>query len=305
MVKKTKRLYQKSTKRRTLTKKRYCSPIVEGSTPMPYTCYTTELLFELKNKWNQRHNDVKINSNDPKEIWDFLNQNLKNVCEEEKCWLKQSFVDEQTKNKIKSLAFPPETPIEWRRDPNTWLTSVDITEVMSQYEKKYKCFKFIGPSPIDFDEKFKDTDKCVWEELCHFSLQKYLDNKVYKIGIIFNLDKHNEPGSHWVSLFINAKKGFILYFDSTGEPIPPEIKKLVDRIIKQGVDVGDGVEKNHKIDFEFHQNRKRHQKEDTECGMYSLFCIISMLKDARSVEFFKQSEIPDKKMENFRKIYFS
>lgn len=294
MVKHSKRISSRVKKRG--TKKHYCSPIVEGSTPMPYTCYTTELLLELKNKWNSRHNDVKIETNNPKEIWDFLNKNLKNVCDEEKCWLKQGFVDEQTQNKIKSLAFPPETPLEWRKDPNTWLTSVDITEVMSQYEKKYKCFKFIGPSPIDFDKKL-NNEKCVWEELCDFSLKKYLYNKINKIGIIFNLDRHNEPGSHWVSLFINLKKGIIFYFDSTGDTAPPEVKVLAERIIKQGAD--------NDINLEFHQNKKRHQKENTECGMYSLFFIISMLKDARSVEFFKRSEIPDKKMEQFRKIYFS
>lgn len=297
MIKKTKRGISRAQKR--TTKKKYCSPIVEGSTPMPYTCYTAELLLELKNKWNQRHADVKIETNDPKQIWNFLNENLKNVCDEEKCWLKQGFIDNETKSKIENLAFPPETPIEWHKDPNTWLSSVDITQVMNQYEHKYKCFKFIGPSPIDFDSNYKNTKNCVWEELCHFSLQKYLDKKVHKIGIIFNLDKHTESGSHWVSLFINTRKGIIFYFDSTGVKIPPEIEALKDRIIKQG------AEADEKIDFEFHQNTKKHQKEDTECGMYSLFFIISMLKDARSIEFFKRSEIPDKKMENFRKVYFS
>lgn len=282
----------KSTKRR-----RYCSPIVEGSTPMPYTCYTPELLHKLKHKWNQRHSDVKITTNDPKEIWHFLNENLKNVCDEEKCWLKQGFVDNETKSKIENLAFPPTAPIEWKKNPNTWLSSVDITQVMRQYEQKYKCFKFIGPSPIDFDSKYKNTAECVWKELCEFSLKKYLDSGINKIGVIFNLDKHDEPGSHWVSFFINIRRRVLFYFDSTGETIPPEVAVLRDRIIKQGAENG--------IKFSFHQNTKSHQKENTECGMYSLFFTISMLKDARSIEFFKKSEIPDKKMENFRKIYFS
>lgn len=277
--------------------RRYCSPIVEGNTAMPYTCYTPELLRKLKDKWNQRHKDAPIHSTDPKEIWNELNGKLKNVCDEEKCWLKQGFIDDDTKKKIESLVFPPGAPIEWKKDPNTWLTSVDISQVMRQYEAKYKCFKFIGPSPIDFDSKYKNTSECVWEELCHFSLKKYLDSGINKIGVIFNLDKHTGPGSHWVSFFINIRRGILFYFDSTGEPIPREVAVLRDRIIKQGNENG--------ISFEFHQNTKEHQKENTECGMYSLFFIISMLKDARSIDFFKRSEIPDKKMEQFRKIYFS
>ena len=32
---------------------------------------------------------------------------------------------------------------------------------MKQYESKFKYFKFIGPSPIDFDKK-KHFGNCVW-----------------------------------------------------------------------------------------------------------------------------------------------
>ena len=44
------------------------------------------------------------------------------------------------------------------------------------------------------------------EKLCEFSLKDTMQNNKTKIGIIFNLDKHNKPGSHWVAMFINTKK---------------------------------------------------------------------------------------------------
>ena len=42
---------------------------------------------------------------------------------------------------------------------------------MNQYEKTYKSFEFLGPSPIDYD-KHLAYGECVWEELCEFSLKK-------------------------------------------------------------------------------------------------------------------------------------
>ena len=35
-----------------------------------------------------------------------------------------------------------------------------------------------------------------------------------KIGVIFNLDKHDQSGSHWVAMFIDLENKFFFYFDS-------------------------------------------------------------------------------------------
>ena len=58
-----------------------------------------------------------------------------------------------------------------------------------------------------------------------------------KIAIVFNLDRHDQPGSHWVSLFIDLECKFIFYFDSAGNPIPEEIKVLKDRLIKEAMEM--------------------------------------------------------------------
>ena len=76
---------------------------------------------------------------------------------------------------------------------------------MNDLQRANKKFVFIGPSPQDFDAE--DGNNCVWPELCRFNLAKSKP----KIGIIFNLDNHNQPGSHWVAMFIhkNTKRFFI------------------------------------------------------------------------------------------------
>ena len=142
----------------------------------------------------------------------------------------------------------------------------------------FKCFNFIGPSPIDFDKRLVNG-KCVWEELCQLgktadSITHYLKKGIYKIGIIFNTDPHTRDGEHWISLFINFKKQFIFFFDSNGMPIGKEIKALVDRVIKQAASLPTPLK------LTFAQNAPlEHQYGNTECGMYSLYVLACLLKE--------------------------
>ena len=52
-------------------------------------------------------------------------------------------------------------------------------------------------------------------------------NKIKKGAYIINLDKYENTGTHWVSLFVKANK--VIYFDSFGiEHIPKEINKFIN-----------------------------------------------------------------------------
>jgi hypothetical protein len=54
-----------------------------------------------------------------------------------------------------------------------------------------------------------------------------------KFGIVLNLDVHTGKGNHWVAIFIDIKKKFIFYFESTGSEIPIEVTNFNKRIIDQ------------------------------------------------------------------------
>ena len=198
-----------------------------------FSCYTDKSLYKLRDLWNARHPDVKINTNDTKEIHKLLTEYLSSVCNKESCWMKQK-KDFGPISSEMSDSFAPESPEEWKKNPNEWLSSLDIMKVMKQYEKAYKCFDFIGPSPIDFDTR-KIYGECVWEELCNFNLAQQIKKGKTKIGIIFNTDPHDKPGQHWISMFINIKKKHIFFFDSTGDKPTKEIMTLVNRIKEQGM----------------------------------------------------------------------
>ena len=261
-----------------------------------FTCYTDKDLYKLRDLWNARHPDVQIMTNDPKEIHKTLTKYMSNVCSKESCWLKQNFLDNKTIQEL-TESFAPESPREWKTNPNEWVSSVDIMKVMKQYEKAYKCFDFIGPSPIDFDTKML-YGECVWEELCNFSLSEQIKKGKTKIGIIFNTDPHNKPGQHWISMFINIKRKKIFFFDSVGDKAPKQIMVLINRIIKQGKKIN--------MNIKFDQNHPvEHQYGDTECGVYSLFFISHMLEDKFTEHYIKTHILKDDYMQKFRKVYFN
>lgn len=293
--KKNKNVKNKSVKN---IKKNVCSPVKKEKNS--YTCYTSENLEKIKNLWNARHPDRTITSNDAREIWENLKENMKNVCSSEKCWLNQKFIDNNLSKELQAYTFAPSSPASWKKNPSEWLSSTDINNVMKQYEKKYKNFEFIGPSPIDFD-KHMLYNECVWEELCKFELKNYIKRGKTKIGIVFNTDPHYLSGSHWISLFIDIKNKYIFYFDSNGHKIPPEINRLVKRIIKQSKTNPLNLNLKYRDNY-----KKRHQKEDSECGMYALYFIIMLLTEEKKPEYFnnKSIKISDSEMNKLRKKYF-
>ena len=299
--KKKRMTYRKSKNNKTFKNmiKLRCSPKDENVDKInPFSCYTDKSLLELRDLWNIRHPDRKINSNDPKIIWELLSEYMKSICNKESCWLKQNFV---ASNKITGFIneFAPLSPSTWKKNPNEWLSSVDIISVMKQYEKAYKCFEFFGPSPIDFDNKTLHNT-CVWDEICKLSLEDQLKRGKTKLGFIFNTDPHYKSGQHWISLFVNIKKGKIFFFDSAGSRIPPEIKKLVDKIIQQGNQL------NNKIKMVFDQNYPvEHQYGNTECGVYSIYFIVHMLEDKVTGYYLKKHILKDGYMQKFRKLYFN
>ncbi len=348
-----------------------CSPEVKNETINPHTCYTPDVLIKIKDAYNKSHSKSEyIPWSNPQEIWRTLNKRLVN-CAKEDCWL-STIKDKQLEQELKDVIFAPEHPPEWLKNPNEWLTDLDISNVMRQYEKTYSNFKFIGPSPIDFDSRVKrgelpwadpgnSSDKiCVWEELCHLDIAKLMKRGITQVGMVFNLDRYDEPGSHWVSLYVSlGERGkmnkmnkmnktaggpsdvsiqweqsfadpiggskkykkevegpFIFYFDSTGREAPDEIITLIDRIVKQC----NAMTSKIKIKS-YNNNGRDHQKSNTECGMYSLFFVITMLTNKledktmpngelelgfnEKIALFRDATIPDKYVELYRHKYFN
>jgi hypothetical protein len=304
-MKSVKRINKKMNTNKKTKKKRNentsCSPKEKGQMNS-YSCYSNASLLKLRNLWNARHphSSEKITTKDPKKIHQELEMRMSNVCNKETCWLSQDFTSgsASVKQELKE-SFAPTAPKEWKKNPNEWLSSLDIIRVMKQYENAYKCFQFIGPSPIDFDTKLM-YGKCVWTELCSFNIADELKRGKKKIGIIFNTDKHDGPGEHWISLFINVNKKQIFFFDSAGDKAPLEIVVFVNRVIEQGKALKEPIY------FQFDENYPvEHQHGNSECGVYSLYFVIYMLEDKINGNYLKTHIIPDKQIEKYRRVFFN
>ena len=141
-------------------------------------------------------------------------------------------------------------------------------------------------------------------------MSKFVYKGIKKIGVVFNLDRHDQPGSHWTSLFIDLEDKIIFYMDSAGDTIPKEVNKLVERIMNQGLELFTPIQ------FVYHENHPfTHQYGNNECGMYSLYFIITMLLNKTDrkkfktiqdkINYFKKHRIPDKYVFSYRKKYFN
>ena len=257
-----------------------CAP---KSSSNDFSCYSNSHLFELKKAWN-KSNPPKIKTNNPKEIWKFLHNQYKDKCGKESCWIKEAQIPDKFKKKMIKTAFAPKAPNEWKKNPTTWLSSTDIIKVMEQYEMAYPYYRFIGPSPIDFDKKLA-----------------FIQNKKKVLGMIFNLDPHYKDGSHWVAMYFNIDTGELYYFDSVGDKIPHQINRLRQSIQDQSKSL------NIKTKFDELYPHVEHQMRNTECGMYCLYFLIMMLSKEKSWKHFKSSKnrITDEEMEKFRKVFFN
>jgi hypothetical protein len=303
-----------------------CSPVVKKNRVNDETCFTPEILMDIRKAYNKNHPEKAILDTNAKRVWWELKKRLN--CPKEDCWLEQ-LSDDGMKSRIRKHIFAPKKPPEWESNPDEWLSNFDIEDVAKQYEASHPEFKLITPTTVDFDTRLpEEGGKCVLEELCQFDLARFIKAKKTKIGVVINLDKHYQGGSHWVSMFIDIENRFIMFFDSADNPIPKEIWKkekktksvitpgggggrvpLVNRIIAQA--------KKLNMEFTFYSNRGHsHQNSNSECGMYSLFFIITMLtgetpftKGVMSVKarrnMFLKAKIPDKTMFGYRRLYFN
>ena len=244
-----------------------CAPQRKGDT----TCYTKEQLVKMAKILNKKEGAKIKFTGSKEELWNAIRMHLFDEFDYEWEWMDNKSIRELNDREIKYETFKPPMPTAWLKNKFTWLNTTDILNVMRQYEKLYREFKFFGPVPVD-------CPKDIYCELTNIDLGKMNRKGVNMIGVIFNLDKHNESGSHWVGLFANMQDNSIIYYDSTGNPPPDYIKYFIGMLKRQ---MRSGVV----IDW----NKKKHQFGGSECGVYSMNFIIESIKGNKLSEIEKKS----------------
>ena len=266
-----------------------CSPLM-AKTRQSKSCLPSHVLQKISIKTRKKYGGSS-NTNILKKQ---LALDLGCSTNDEKCIIEKSALSYKEKKALLNTFFRPPMPDEWKRDPDMWLNSDDITKVMKQYEQAYPEFKFLGVVPIDFSapDPYTETErKCMNDQFCHVDLKEEVANGRRILGAVFNLDPHYKDGSHWVALAIDLKRLCVYYFDSYGMPPPPQVARFMRYLTLQNPGL------------RLQSNGRRFQYGDSECGMYSLYFIIRMIA-GESFKKFCKMPIADKYMLSFRKILF-
>ena len=162
----------------------------------------------------------------------------------------------------------PEMPEAWRARPRALLDTNNINDVMTQYERQYPHFKYLRTLPIDAFAA-GDDGRCVVAGLCRVDVAALKRAGKRIVGAVMNLDKHDRPGSHWVSFAIDTAKAAIYYYDSFGRPPPRELCQFFGRVRALAP---------AKYTRNSVYNAVRHQHKNTECGVFACLALEALLR---------------------------
>lgn len=278
---------------KTLTK---CAPHLEFDNG---SCIPLELLIEMANAYNNYHSnnpskiiklDSRLDTLYPDDYKKYLLLQFKTIFKsEQKDWVNSKYLElmsEEGKDHLENKVFRPDGP----QGQFDWLSTIDINQVLYQYEEKYKDFQFLGAVPLDFIEldylPFKNLN---FDDLYYKGIKR--------IGVIFNTDKSSQRGRHWISLFSDFSIGQIYFSDSMGIRPPKEINhfmKLIEEYLK----------KKHCTNIDIKYNKTQHQQGNSECGVYSINFILRLLK-GKTFEHITRKRLTDGQVNKCRGIYFS
>jgi hypothetical protein len=265
----------------------YCSPSRHSMGVQDKTCMTVNELREVAKDYNEyvekmgfkENQKVKVSA-DKKELVEQMNARLSSRCKKgDHCWVQQDFVAPELRNRILQKAFRPLKPNSWYKNRQTWLNTYDILKVMKQYEEKYKDFLFLGVFPIDFQD-VDEYGQCIAPDMCGFHLSKMLTKEKKRFGMILNLDRHDQSGSHWVALYCGLsprKKNFgIYYYDSVSNRPPKEVWQFMKGVEKQAYEM---FSKKVADRFAIRYNKIQKQFDNYDCGVFSEVFLTQVLRN--------------------------
>lgn len=219
---------------------------------------------------------LKLKKAEPKKIIDEAMK--KTDCDSEICIFKK--VD------LPLDKFRPQGPKD-----NSWLSNFDIDDTLKQYMVKFSNFYAHKYEMRDFSNTGSDLNNIQWDLL--------LSKNKTKFACPLNTDTSKGPGQHWVSFFVDIENFTVEYFDSAAGPVPDEFNEwMTTNLIK--------IQKiNPKAKLVFN-NQVQHQTGGSECGVYTLYYILSRIHGISYDAFLDANDkVRDNVMTEFRSYIFT
>ena len=273
-------------------------------------------------------------------------------------WLSTENIDdvmEQMEKKFPDYLFLGATPMDFEEINYNEIAKLDFYDIMKNGEKlknemmvQYELKKFYTKNfqlvekfnqfrgrqnKYPFREFYKDVIETPNDQM-QTALQKFpngsnlynellgIKNKKYPIktiGLVPNLDNHDQSGSHWVAVYANLETGQIYYFDSYGYRPEKRIREFAKRIAewKYKKDTGkvininadeymkkEGPSNELEKKYDIRYSQIRNQYKNSECGVYSMNFIIRLLHGTKFDKIISQ-KVPDDTINECREVYFN
>lgn len=281
-------------------------------------CYKNKNIKETVEYWNNKISNkfenppiIKLNNYDANRVLNELIKNIRTLINmghrqsydnpkpdlpsKEWIWLKVKKI-----TRLLNSNMLPNMPDDWCKNKDKldnainkknvfnleWLSNEDIDNILHNFEKKYKKFKYLITLPIDWQKT--DYNKCIihkftnknisWvknnndKSFCSIDLSDKSLSKKNIFAMVLNTDEHNKGGQHWFSIYIKLNKedktGNLFVYDSASSDQDTG-GKHINTLIKS-------IKK--KYNLKVYRNKiKSQKKSNSECGMYSIYFILSML----------------------------
>jgi hypothetical protein len=227
---------------------RRCSPLSLKRNGGGQSCFTWQSLVRIARRYNDAnpHDKITLYRNRD-QLWRAIKRKMPE-CDDEKCWTTSRFLAPQDRAALVE-DFKPPLP----QGKYAWLNTDDIDRVLQGYTKVFPDFLYMGAHPIDFqtyDHNFNP-------------LRLVLASRAKKAGLVLNLDDSSQDGSHWVAVYFDIAHKTMEYYDSYGDKAPQPVIKFFEALRQRG--------------WKYKENRKVHQRKNSECGVYSIHFIVRRL----------------------------
>lgn len=179
------------------------------------------------------------------------------------------------------------------RETNDWLNNHHIDQTFKLLEKTHPKFRRIPYQMIDFN-----TVRQAEETLSDINFVEEYKKGKRMFGCAINTDSSSGSGIHWFAFFVNldVKPYTIEFFDSTGRQMDPRVREWA-MTLKADLDKA-------KLPVTLIENRRVHQRENSECGVYTSFYVYARV-NGYSFKDFQTEIIPDTEIKKFREGMFS
>ena len=361
---------KKFPQKKTQKKAASCHPSTMGTPKVaPESCLTSEKLQKVKNAYNLKHPNHHVLGTTDSEIYQEIANRFADSCKEEKCWIRKLLGDNDIKPIYRptSPADWKKNPVEWLSNFDIEAVMNQYEETYPEFEFLGPVpIDFDKRSKKGDDNTCVSKDVCAFhldEKIKQgktkmgivFNLSPSTSSGSHWVSLYMHLP--DAVGGRKPAAAVVVERGggklaeeigdgdwndetpYCFFFDSAGGKVPKEIEELVARFQTEwaeyvaAVSGGAGMRGlSPKMFYDSNVRTKtEHQRGNTECGVYSIFfittmltgkcagggvesdsCALSLDTEQKKVDYFQGEKdggekirIPDSFMEELRPVFFT